>query len=115
MRGDRFNSQRLPGEFGLSLTANHRRLQDAAVNGGSAVTVSAQLQRNSDYSGDPPKITLTGLGISASKSMTADPGDWEELEVTDTPDAAGMLTLTVETFSTETDAKAWIDDISVSQ
>ena len=91
----------------------------AAVNGSGLVTVRAWMRRNSSFMGTEPKITLTGLGIAgtgaATASMTAGADTWEQLTVTGTPDAKGVVTLKVETFSTATEAKTWIDDITVSQ
>jgi hypothetical protein len=40
---------------------------------------------------------------------------WEQLAVTGTPDAKGVVTLEVETFSGATGSRVWVDDISVSQ
>ena len=90
-----------------------------AANGGAAVTVKAWMRKNSSYSGTAPTVTLTGQGIdgtgSATASMAGGADAWEELTVTGTPDAAGVVTLRVETFAPSADAKAWVDDIGVAQ
>ena len=86
------------------------------------VTVKAYVQYNAAYgSAAKPKITLSGLGITGSEegqyaeATGAAQDAWEQLTVTGTPNAKGVLTLKVETFSTVDGAKAWIDDISVAQ
>jgi hypothetical protein len=99
-----------------------------AVNDGVApepdkpVTVKAYVQYNTAYgSAAKPKITLSGLGITGIETgenavaTGAAENYWEQLSVSGTPNAKGVVTLKVETFSTETGAEAWIDDISVSQ
>ena len=90
-----------------------------AVNTTSPVTVSAYLQKNASYgSQTDPTITLTGLGIDGAGAATASGGavgSWTELTVGGAPNADGVLKLKVETFSTESGAEAWIDDISITQ
>lgn len=90
------------------------------VNGGSLVTVTAQVRRNTTYgAGTQPSLTLAGLGITgtgpATASLTAGADTWQELTVVGTPNADGVLILTVESFSTVDGAQAWIDSIGVSQ
>lgn len=83
------------------------------------VTVKTWLRKNSDYTGTEPKVTLTGLGIdgtgAATGSLSVGADTWQQLTATGTPNAKGVVTLKVETFSTAVDATAWVDDISVSQ
>lgn len=90
-----------------------------AVNTTSPVTVSAYLRKNASYGAHTdPTITLTGLGITGTGAATASGGaigSWAELTVAGTSNADGVLKLKVETFSTDTGAEAWIDDISITQ
>lgn len=90
-----------------------------AVNTTDSVTVSAHLQKNASYGAHTdPTITLTGLGITGTGAATDSGGavgSWTELTVTGAPNADGVLKLKVETFSTESGAEAWIDDISITQ
>ncbi len=83
------------------------------------IMVSAWVRKNASYgSHTDPTITLTGLSIDGTGNSTASggaEGSWTEFTVTGTPNAKGVVTLRVETFSTESNAAAWIDDISITQ
>ena len=85
------------------------------------VTVKAYIRYSTEYgSAGKPKITLSGLGIAGIETgqyavATGAAENLEQLTVTGTPNAKGVVTLKVETFSTADCAKAWIDDISVAQ
>ena len=86
------------------------------------VTVKAYMHYNTEYgTAAKPKITLSGLGISGTETgqsavaTEAALTDWELLSVSGIPNAKGVVTLKVATFSTADGAKAWVDDISVSQ
>lgn len=90
-----------------------------AANGGQPITVSAWLRKNSHYTGSAPRLTLSGMGISgtgaATAAMTAGADTWQQVTVTGTPNAAGVLTLKFESFSTASGSASWIDDVAVSQ
>jgi hypothetical protein len=91
-----------------------------AANAAVPVTVKAWLMKNGSYgSGTQPSIALSGLGIdgtgAAAASMSAGADTWEQLSVSGTPNAAGVLTLKVETFSAFADATAWVDDVTLSE
>jgi len=86
------------------------------ANGGSAVTIMAYAQYNSDYGGAAkPKITLSNMGVNSSDQMTGGADTWEKLTVSGTPSGKGVLFLKVEGFSTAVDAKYFVDDIQISQ
>ncbi len=108
------------GMVSLRLNKTTVYFYEVAVNESSPVTVSAYLRKNSDYGADTqPKITLTGLGIAgtgaATDSMTEVADTWEQLNVSGTPNAKGVLILKIETYGTADGAKVWIDDISITQ
>jgi len=89
---------------------------EAPANGGSAVTITAYAQYNSDYGGAAkPKITLSNMGVNSSAQMTGGAGVWEKLTVSGTPSGKGVLFLKVEGFSTEVGAKYFVDDIQINQ
>ncbi|MEA2082265.1 MAG: hypothetical protein U9O97_05955 [Elusimicrobiota bacterium] len=62
-----------------------------------------------------PKFTLYNKGINNSAQMTGGADNWEKLTVSGTPSGKGVVFLKVEGFSTEVDAKYFVDDIQISQ
>ncbi len=89
---------------------------EVPANGGSAVTITAYAQYNSDYGGAAkPKFTLYNNGVNDDASMTVGAGAWEKLTVSGTPTGKGVLFLKVEGFSTAVGAKYFVDDIQVNQ
>jgi len=86
------------------------------VNGGSLVTITAYTQYNSDYGGAAkPKFTLYNYGVNSSAQMTVGADTWKKLTVSGEPTEKGVLFLKVEGFSTEVDAKYFVDDIQINQ
>ena len=90
---------------------------EVPANGGSAVTITAYVQYNSDYGvAAKPKITLSNKGLNESAQASgAAEGAWEKLTVSGTPAGNGVLFLKVEGFSTAVGAKYFVDDIQISQ
>ncbi|RLD18359.1 MAG: hypothetical protein DRI36_01595, partial [Caldiserica bacterium] len=110
------NSVVRTGNFSFCADSNSDWTWQVPVKGGSSVQVNVYMKYNSSYgSSQKPRIILSNLGVNSSAQMSAGPDTWEKLTVSGTPSRDGILFLRVTTFSTNPDARVYIDDVEVVQ
>lgn len=91
----------------------------AAVNSGSLVTITVQVQYDGSYNGNMPRLVLIGgiIGGIASDvtdtAQTSNANNWDQLQVTGTPNEAGVLEFYVDCDGTA--GNIYVDDITISQ
>lgn len=84
---------------------------------GVAITIKGRLRKNSSYgSSTRPTVTLSGLGVSESFTMTDSTDTWEDFTLTGTPSAGydGSLSIALTAQSTNSAGKAYFDGIAYS-
>lgn len=88
-----------------------------AVNEDSPVTVTAWFRRD-DTNATANLICksgqLAGITVDATDTMTAGAGNWEQLSITFTPTAKGVVEILAQAYG-GTIYNVWVDDMGVSQ
>lgn len=90
---------------------------DCAVSA-AATTITAWVRWDGSYTGGKPSISVRQGGecgvADATATATGSAGAWEQLTLTFTPTAAGVVTLRFTSSDTSGAGSAWIDDDQVS-
>lgn len=89
-----------------------------AVNASTLVTIQVYVYKDSSYNGNAPRLVLVGgivggITSDVTDSLTVAHSNWEQLEVTGTPNEAGVVEFYVDCDGTA--GNVYVDDISVSQ
>lgn len=90
----------------------------AAVNASALVTIKAFVYKDASYNGNAPRLVLVGgiiggIASDVTDALTVAAGNWEELEVTGTPNEAGVVEYYVDCDGTA--GNIFVDDITVTQ